>query len=935
MKPLTNVLFSFKTTLILFAILAIGAGVATFIENDYGTSTARVLIYSNIWYETALVLMIVNLIGIIIKFKMWKNTPRFIFHVSFVVILIGAAVTRYIGYEGIVHIREGQTQNRMISLEPYLQVKIKQKNKSFYKEFQHEFAASSLRKGMEAGETVGIVATLGQLANKFNHDIIFDDKNLNIEYVDYIVSKKGRSEMGILIVNVTLDGETRTVRLPGKRGQKGVEKIEGFKDTVVALEYGSKTLELPFSIKLRDFQLDRYPGSMAPSSYASEVTVLKDNKSYDYRIFMNRTLHEGNFLFFQSSYDQDEQGTVLSVNNDPGKWPTYLGYFLLTLGLVLNLFDKKSRFWKLTKFVSSKNVAAILAALFFTFSSQNLMAEEANTYGLDIKTSQNDTLTYLENFKNNSVVTAEKFSKIVVQSNGGRMKPLNTLNHEILNKLSGKSSLFGMNSDQIVLGMLSRPEVWRNIAMIKIKTPKLKKILGIDANQNYISFSQVFKDGKYILTEHAQKATMLSPNQRGTFEKDIIKLDEKLNIAYMVYNGTLFRMFPQVNANDNNTWYSPLDAIKSFQGDNQRAIESLIRGFVNSVVSENWELSNKFISMIIDYQSQVGAEVMPKESEINNEIMFNKLNIFPKLTIAYLILGFIILIAAFVVVFNPKIKPRKTTLFFFIILGLLFAAHTFGMGFRWIISGHAPWSDTYESLLYISWSAVFAAVVFFRKSLLALSAGVIVAAIFMFTAHLTTIDPQITNLVPVLKSYWLTIHVSVLTASYGFFGLGAILGFLALILFIFRKGRPHLDETIKHITAINEIALIIGLSAITIGNFLGGVWANESWGRYWGWDPKETWAYVSIVVYALVVHLRFVKALNTPFIFAVASLLAFSSILMTYFGVNFYLSGLHSYATGDPVPIPMWVYYVTAAVFVTIALAYKNQDLKDNLNTTK
>lgn len=255
------------------------------------------------------------------------------------------------------------------------------------------------------------------------------------------------------------------------------------------------------------------------------------------------------------------------------------------------------------------------------------------------------------------------------------------------------------------------------------------------------------------------------------------------------------------------------------------------------------------------------------------------------------------------------------------------------MGFRWVVSGHAPWSDTYESLLYISWSAVFAAVIFFRKSLLALSAGVIVAAIFMFTAHLTSIDPQITNLVPVLKSYWLTIHVSILTASYGFFGLGAILGFMSLIMFIFRKNRPHIDNTIKHITAINEIALIIGLAAIVVGNFLGGVWANESWGgRYWGgWDPKETWSYVAIVTYTIVVHLRFVKILNTPFVFSAAALLAFSTILMTYFGVNFYLSGMHSYATGDPVPIPMWVYYVTAGVFVTIALAYKNRDLKDEV----
>ena len=371
--------------------------------------------------------------------------------------------------------------------------------------------------------------------------------------------------------------------------------------------------------------------------------------------------------------------------------------------------------------------------------------------------------------------------------------------------------------------------------------------------------------------------------------------------------------------------------MQNFKNQNQVAVESMTRGFINSIVDNNWEEANKFLSMITIYEQKAGSSVIPSESKINNEIIFNKLDIFFKVTMAYMLLGIIMLIVAFYVVFNPKVQPKKTTSIFFVILALLFSIHTFGMGFRWIISGHAPWSDTYESLLYISWSAVFAGVIFFRKSLLALSAAVIVAAIFMFTAHLTGIDPQITNLVPVLKSYWLTIHVSILTASYGFFGLGAILGFMTLIMFIFRKNRPHIDETIKTVVAITEIALIIGLAAVTIGNFLGGVWANESWGRYWGWDPKETWAYVSIVVYAIVVHLRFVKPLSTPFVFATAALLSFSSILMTYFGVNFYLSGMHSYATGDPVPIPVWVYYVLTIVIVTIALAFRNRNLKETL----
>ena len=916
---LSNVLFSFKTTLILLALLAIGAGYATFIENDFGTSTARVLVYNNLWYETILVLTTINLTGIIFKYKMWKNKARFIFHSSFVIILIGAGITRYAGYEGIMQIPEGETENRMLSLEPYLQVTIKDGDQVYYQEYQKEFT------------------TLFKNMNNFSYEIPFGDKKLNLSYKDFLFAKKESSKMGLLTVEATINGKSQDIKLPGLRSQKGLERELIFDNVSVKLEYGSKIVELPFSIKLNDFQLDRYPGSMSPSSYASEVTVLKeDGKTYDYRIFMNRTMHEGNFLFFQSSYFPDETGTVLSVNNDPGKWPTYLGYFLLTLGLIMNFFDKKSRFWKLTKFVSSRNLASIAIACIFLFSTNSLFANEeaANSSNINELAQTNQILEYLNKFKNESTYTAENFAKLVTQSSGGRMKPLSSLNMEIIQKLSGKATLFEMNADQLVLGMITRPDIWSDLKVIKIKTPKLKKFLGVDENEKYIAFSEVFKDGKYLLSGEAEAALQVKPMDRGTYEKDIIQLDERLNIIYSVFNGTLFNIYPKVqdgSEKDNNKWYNPLDAMQNFKNQNQVAVESMTRGFINSIVDNNWEEANKFLSMITIYEQKAGSSVIPSESKINNEIIFNKLDIFFKVTMAYMLLGIIMLIVAFYVVFNPKVQPKKTTSIFFVILALLFSIHTFGMGFRWIISGHAPWSDTYESLLYISWSAVFAGVIFFRKSLLALSAAVIVAAIFMFTAHLTGIDPQITNLVPVLKSYWLTIHVSILTASYGFFGLGAILGFMTLIMFIFRKNRPHIDETIKTVVAITEIALIIGLAAVTIGNFLGGVWANESWGRYWGWDPKETWAYVSIVVYAIVVHLRFVKPLSTPFVFATAALLSFSSILMTYFGVNFYLSGMHSYATGDPVPIPVWVYYVLTIVIVTIALAFRNRNLKETL----
>lgn len=914
---LKNILFSFKTTIVLLSILAIAAGVATFIENDFGTSSALFLVYNSVWYETILVLTTINLVAIIYKTKMWNKMPRFLFHFSFVIILIGAITTRYVGYEGIMQIPEGITTNEMISLEPYLQVKV---------EKDGEVLASNIYQEN--------FTSLFKNFNNFSHKIEFDNNTLVVSYVDFNFVKEQQASMGLLTLNVDLNGNSQQTRIAGLRGQLGVPKEILIDDYKITLEYGSKFIELPFAIRLNEFQLDRYPGSMAPSSYASEITVIKDDKTYDYRIFMNRTLSEGNYLFFQSSYFPDESGTVLSVNNDPGKWPTYLGYFLLTLGLFLNFFDKNSRFMKLVKFVSNKNIASFILATLFLLNT-NLYANEQNEATQSVDKVQ-EAVLYLNTYKDNSLKTADNFGHLVVQTAGGRMQPLATLNRQIVQKLSGRSTFLGMNSDQIILGMLSRPDFWKDVKILKINTPKLKKLLNIPVEEKYISFSEVFNQkGEYIIAKEAEAALLTKPIERGTFEKDIIKLDEKLNIIYSVFNGSLLNIFPKFYENetidDNFKWYSPLEAIQNFSGQNQVAISQLVRGLLNSVAEYDWVESDKYVELIAMYQEKAGASVIPSSSKISAEILFNKLDLFFNLTLVYLLLGFVMLVVSFVLIFNPNFKAQKTTKTLFIILAAIFAVQTFAMGYRWYISGHAPWSDTYESMLYISWSAIFAGVMFFRRSLLALSSAVIMAAIFMFTAHLTEIDPQITNLVPVLKSYWLTIHVSILTASYGFFGLSAILGFLTLIMFIFRKNRPHLDDIIKHVSAINEISLIVGLVFITVGNFLGGVWANESWGRYWGWDPKETWSYVSIIVYAIVVHLRFIKPLNNPYTLATASLLAFSSIMMTYLGVNYYLSGLHSYATGDPVPIPTWAYVTVATAFAAIIFAYRNRDLKSDI----
>ncbi|MCU0455443.1 MAG: c-type cytochrome biogenesis protein CcsB [Bacteroidales bacterium] len=269
---------------------------------------------------------------------------------------------------------------------------------------------------------------------------------------------------------------------------------------------------------------------------------------------------------------------------------------------------------------------------------------------------------------------------------------------------------------------------------------------------------------------------------------------------------------------------------------------------------------------------------------------------------------------------NPVVQSLAWLLFAGFIL------HTAGLGLRWYISGHSPMSNGYESLIFISWVTILAGLIFRRKSDFALAATGVLAGMTLLVAHLTFMDPEITNLVPVLKSYWLTLHVSVIISSYGFLGLGAILGIITMILLVLvnNRNRDRISETIDELVVINFRTLTLGLYFLTIGTFLGAVWANESWGRYWGWDPKETWSLITIIVYTLVTHSRMIPGMKSIYTFNLLSLFGFSSVLMTYFGVNYYLSGLHSYAGGDPVPVPAFVYVAVIVLVALCAAAYFN-----------
>jgi cytochrome c-type biogenesis protein CcsB len=711
----------------------------------------------------------------------------------------------------------------------------------------------------------------------------------------------------------------------GRVGKVHRLNIDGVK---IDMRVGAKIIELPFSIKLEDFELERYPGSMTPASYSSRVVLIdkEANLTMPYHIYMNHILDYKNYRFFQSSYDPDEKGTVLSVNHDPGTWPTYIGYILMTLGMVWSLFHPNGRFLKLLKSARKLQTssAGLILTLLLLLSPEHINASTPTIDNKILKALQSYDLEHTLNF-----------GRLAVQDHQGRMKPIDTLAHEVIAKITGRTALYDLEPTQMFLGMIMQPEIYQDVPMIKIGHKKIAKKIGLDENTKFAKFSDFFskEGGSYKIFDEVTKASQKKPLEKSQYDKELIKIDERVNVAFMAYQGSLLRIYPKPD-DANNKWMAPMDAIKTYPKDVADDVKMSISVYFQTVAhglqTGKWDNANLALKGIRNYQEKHGLAVIPSQSHIDMEIKYNQLALFSKLIPLYLLIGLTLLIFAFINVIKPSFSIKWVMRIAWILFIFGFIIHISGLGIRWYISGHAPWSNAYESIVTIAASTVIAGILLARNSPFALAGAAILAGITMGVAHMSFINPEITNLVPVLKSYWLMIHVATIISGDGFFGLGSILSLLVLILYILRGkgGSENIDRSIKELTNLSEMSLIIGLMLLTIGNFLGGVWANESWGRYWGWDAKETWAAVTILIYATVLHLRFVPALKSNFIYNVASTWAYFTVLMTYFGVNYYLSGLHSYAAGDPVPIPMWVYYGVAGLFLLTVLASRNRRLK-------
>lgn len=716
---------------------------------------------------------------------------------------------------------------------------------------------------------------------------------------NYIKSKR----WGLIIIHLSLTvilGGALTTFLFGKEGQVHIREGEKSDQMVMHTSKGVKTEKLPFVLELKDFRLNRYPGSNSPSSYESTLLVYVDNDIREVSVFMNNVLDLKGYRFFQASYDKDELGTVLSVNKDvAGRTITYTGYILLLIGFILMFLMPGSRFRKLGEQLKDIRARADKLTLVFLLSLISLNGFSQNNWN-----ETKHTIDIIESIKDNAIPVehAEKFGALPVQFRG-RVMPLNTFSSEILRKIHNETNIYNLNSDQFLLSLLVNPEKWSHAKIIS-------------GDQSYLSYNQFFDEGgSYSLLNQLQQIYNQPADKRNESEKDLIKLDEKVNILYQLFTHIIPGIFPHAE-DPSHTWYNLGDNLSVYEYKDSVFITDSFNNYLAevrlSLQSNDWSKPDEILNSIKEYQLSNDKASLIRPDKIEAELKYNRLNIFNYSKLGYFILGGLLLILAFIRLMNRKTWLQYASTILIIGIAAIFIYHLFGMGMRWYISGYAPWSNSYETMVYVAWATVLAGFIFGRKNILTLSLATLFGGVILFVSSLNWMDPQINTLVPVLNSPWLMFHVAVIVAAYGFFGISFLLGLTNIIIMSFNKASSLMALRIKELSVINNMSLLTGLALMTIGTFLGAVWANESWGRYWGWDPKETWALITIIVYSVVTHLHLVKKWNSDWLFNFTSVLGFSSVLMTYLGVNYFLSGMHSYGQTD----------TSSSVFVYIAIVF-------------
>lgn len=645
-------------------------------------------------------------------------------------------------------------------------------------------------------------------------------------------------------------------------------------------EQGMKEEKLPFSLCLQKFEAKMHDGTNAAADYSSKFTVIDGDDKSEGEVSMNNIYSHRSYRLYQSSYDEDGKGSVLAINADPYGIPvTYTGYALLFISLVWMLFDPKGGYRRLLKSPLLKKGALITALILSMGNIQTLHAESATS------NLQNAVLPK---------ETAEKFGELHILYND-RICPVQTFALDFCKKIYGARSYQGLTAEQVLSGWIFYGNTWANEPFIKIKSGEMKTAMNLP---DYASLNTFFNRemGGYTIGQYVQE---YYNGQQDKFHQQAADIDGKIQIIMELREGISLKVLPytftkNVKATKDHsfikagttTWFSPVDklpqAVEHQHALYIRNVFSLLNG---DVKAGNTSRVNEFFVKMKKYQEVSSGNSLPTATQYKAERINNAFPFATILFMANLTLGFI---ALFYTIYRmtKKKEIKVLNIALPILLGVSFLALTFGLALRWIISGNVPMSNGYESMLTVAWFVMLISILMQLRIRIVMVFGFLISGFFLLVSHINQMDPAIGQMMPVLNSPLLSIHVSIIMMSYALLSLTFICGIMGICL------RSHGEE----LQALSRIFLYPALTTMGFGIFIGAIWANVSWGNYWSWDSKETWALITFMIYAVVVHTQSLPVFRKPLVYHIYITLAFLSIAMTYFGVNYFLTGMHSYA---------------------------------------
>ena len=688
----------------------------------------------------------------------------------------------------------------------------------------------------------------------------------------YIVEKMLHKRISVFLLHlaffIILLGALVT-RLNGKTGH--VHLRQGNQVEIFLDDWTKSLIVFPFSLSLKKFDVEYYPGTNMPANYTSIVEVVdaKTGESFEHEISMNNILRLKGYRFYQSSFDDDRKGSILSVNYDvAGITITYTGYYMLFLSMLLILFDKREKFRKLLKKLAKKTVILIVLL------SLTALADAKQKQVADSMTINKEQ--------------ASQLGKLWIDYKG-RITPIQTFANDFTAKITGKSNYKGISGEQFLFNWLFFYDKWRQEPVFQVKSKELRGLIGApDGKASLADFINAAGDNKL----EPYYNLMYSSTKPKGWLNEAVKLNDKFYLIEMLQNGSLLTIFPMHREDGKLQWFSPDMQIPA-QADSMENV--FVRHFLplyyTAINQGDAALAEMYLENMFVFQKNKVGEALPSNISLKAELIYNRLNIFSLLFKVCLTLGFLSLLF-FTLGDKQPLPTAKVQNILYLALWAVFIMVSVGLALRTCIGGRFPWSNTYETLLLMSWLSLLTGILMRRYSFLIVIFGFLIAGFSLLVAHIGNMNPYITPLAPVLVSPLLSIHVLTIMIAYGLCGFMMLNSLTAFIMLPFGKKK---EENVKRLKEISELLMYPATFLMGAGIFIGAIWANVSWGRYWGWYPKEVWALITFLLMGMTFHDKTLTWFRKPVFYHAFILIIFMSVLMTYFGVNYLLGGRHSY----------------------------------------